>query len=276
VLKSVNGYYPHTAAPDGDGCSDAIAAIGHELRTPLAALRVMTEVLSDFPALSSQEGLPLLRRLDRTVTWMEGIVERLDVWGALESGRLQPQLVPVSLRSVVERALDLDAPAREKREQRVRLICPEPSPLVRGDTHLLVHAVLNLLANANRHAPAGDELEVTVALVAAHDAGPASADTWSWSTGEGESASAERWAEVRVTDHGPGVPVPEQQRIFDRYYRGAGAYPGAGLGLGLYIAQRLVSVHGGTLGVESAPGQGATFSFRLPALASNSVDERTL
>jgi two-component system, NtrC family, sensor histidine kinase KinB len=101
--------------------------------------------------------------------------------------------------------------------------------------------LLNLLENAARYSPEGAPIAVTV------------------------SRATDNRVRVAVRDQGPGVAPDEQQRIFERFVRGAAAQSKGGLGIGLYLCRIIVEGHGGTLGIDSKPGAGAIFWFQLPA-----------
>jgi two-component system sensor histidine kinase KdpD len=121
---------------------------------------------------------------------------------------------------------------------RVEVILPDDVVLDADET-LLRQALVNLLQNAARYAPGGGPFRV-------------------------EASRRDGGLEVRVVDHGPGVPEPERLRIFEPYNR---ARPGArarGSGLGLAISRGFVAAHGGTLAIETTPGGGATFVITLP------------
>ena len=116
----------------------------------------------------------------------------------------------------------------------------DPLPAVRGDRERLRQLLLNLLSNAAKYTVAGDEIEVR----AAADNGA---------------------VVVSVEDHGPGIALDEQRLVFEKFGRvnsGGRSKPGAGLGL--FIARSIAEAHGGTLDVDSEPGRGARFTFRLP------------
>ena len=116
----------------------------------------------------------------------------------------------------------------------------EPLPAVRGDRDRLRQLLLNLLSNAAKYTVSGDEIEVR--------------------------AAAENGAVVvSIEDHGPGIPAEQQRLVFEKFGRvnsGGRSKPGAGLGL--FIARSIAEAHGGTLDVRSDPGNGATFTIRLP------------
>jgi signal transduction histidine kinase len=115
-----------------------------------------------------------------------------------------------------------------------------PLPTVRGDRERLRQLVMNLLTNAVKYTVTGDEVEV-------------------------RAAASDGIVEVSVVDNGPGITSEEQRVIFEKFGRGSrvgGSIPGAGLGL--FIARSIAEAHGGSLRVESRPGEGATFIARLP------------
>ncbi len=108
-----------------------------------------------------------------------------------------------------------------------------------ADETLLRQVLVNLLQNAARYAPDGGPIRV-------------------------EASVAADSVEIRVIDHGPGVPEPERLRIFEPYNRARPGVRGSGSGLGLAISRGFVAAHGGTLDVETTPGGGATFVVTLP------------
>jgi signal transduction histidine kinase len=226
---------PRAERVDGPPAADVLAALGHELRAPLASLRATLELLSE----ETTAG-PLLARLEGGLGWLEGLVDNLGTWAQLETGRLPLTLRLVTAASVAERALALVAPMLERKGQRAILTCPRPGLEVSADPQRLGQVLVNLLTNASRYSPTGGSVELSIGVV-----GPV--------------------VELRVTDDGPGIPRREQARIFERYQRGAGARRTAGgLGLGLHIVRTLVGLHKGTVGVDSKPGHGASFWVRLP------------
>jgi two-component system OmpR family sensor kinase len=127
--------------------------------------------------------------------------------------------------------------------QTIRLFATSEPLMVDGDPVRLEQVLLNLLNNAHEHAPDTSAIDVT--LRAVDDA-----------------------VELEVRDYGPGIPPEEASQLFSSFYQVTRAQQaaGQGLGLGLYIAHEIVTGHGGTIGVESAPGPGSRFLVRLPRL----------
>jgi two-component system, OmpR family, sensor histidine kinase BaeS len=217
-----------------------LAAIGHELRAPLASMRATLELLAEESASGS-----LVARLESGLGWLEGMVDNLGTWALLEAGRLSVARRPVDAAAVAERAIALVAPLLERRGQRAELKCADPGPVLDADPQHVGQILVNLLTNAIRYSPAGGLIELSI-------------------------ATAGTSVELRVTDQGPGIPRRERERIFNAYARGARARRagGPGLGLGLHIVRTLVAVHEGTVGVDSEPGRGASFWVRLPGSAA--------
>jgi signal transduction histidine kinase len=125
-------------------------------------------------------------------------------------------------------------------EVRVRASVHGPLPAVRGDRERLRQVLTNLVENAVKYSPAGEEVDVTASIF------------------NGRLL-------VEVTDRGPGVPTEEHQLIFEKFGRAKTGTTMPGTGLGLFIARSIAEAHGGTLEVHSAPDLGATFALSLPA-----------
>jgi two-component system OmpR family sensor kinase len=133
--------------------------------------------------------------------------------------------------------------------------------VVVGDEGGLRQVVTNLVANAVRHTPAGTPVEVAVGVEPAADS----------------AGAAGPRAVLEVRDHGPGLPDEEAGRVFERFYRVDSSRrrgTGGGSGLGLSIVSAVTSAHGGTVGVRTTPGGGATFRVALPATVDGALDDR--
>ncbi|HWO70763.1 MAG TPA: ATP-binding protein [Actinomycetota bacterium] len=214
------------------------SAVTHDLRTPLASITAAVTNLLDgsatFTDADRKEALETIReeaeRLDR-------LVGNLMQLARARAGALAPQKRPAAIADVVEGAVARLQPML--RDRPVRLLLREDIPDVPMDVGQIDQVLGNLLENAVRHAPGS---EVTV-----------SAARW------------QRWVEVRVSDHGPGIPRGERERVFEPFARG-GSRDG-GTGLGLSIARALVEAHGGRIWIEDAPGGGTSVVFQLPLSA---------
>jgi len=155
---------------------------------------------------------------------------------------------PVDLRDLAQAAIRRLRPLA--RAHRVRLDVPPDLADVEVDVEMMEQVFGNLLENALRFAPPGSEILVSCC------AGPHRGDV-----------------EVRVADHGPGVPPEERERIFEEFARVDARPDASGTGLGLAIVHALVTAHGGVVWCEETPGGGATFGFVIPArVASTTAD----
>ena len=220
--------------------SEIVRAVRHEIRTALTTMQVSLELLEDEDQLQGGEARTLVDQIKRSATWLAGLLENTQ-WAATT---LRPTTVVRSqcrLCDIVEHAISLCSPLLARRRQRVDLQRSEPAPVVYGDSARLAQVLIFLLTNAGAYAPFGDTILVRTLV-------------------------RNRRTRVEVQDHGPGIPPEEHERIFEQYARGsAGATRPKGMGLGLYMAKEFVEAHGGEIGVQSAPGQGATFWFELPS-----------
>ncbi|WP_340557161.1 sensor histidine kinase KdpD [Streptomyces sp. GSL17-111] len=212
-----------------------LAAVSHDLRTPLAAIKAaVTSLRSDDVAWSEEDEADLLEAIEQGADRLDHLVGNLLDMSRLQTGTLTPLIRSIDLDEVVPRALG-GVP-----ESSVDLDVPETLPVVAADPGLLERAVANVVENAVKYSPAG-----TRVLVAA-------------------SALRER-VEVRVTDRGPGVPDSAKDRIFEPFQRHGDAPRGAGVGLGLAVARGFAEAMGGTLHAEDTPGGGMTMVLTLRA-----------
>ncbi|HEX8966775.1 MAG TPA: HAMP domain-containing sensor histidine kinase [Chloroflexota bacterium] len=219
--------------------SELLATVAHELRNPLASLRLSLDMLvHEFDSLEPDYALRLIQRAQRSTVWLQALTNNLTSAAAIEAGRLQVESASIDLRACIDEAIALVHALLEQRAQCVRTTTSVKSEIVNADRARVIQVIANLLSNASRYSVDGDEIELHVSSVGQH-------------------------LRVRVTDHGPGISPEDQSRIFGAWVRGGGSAPG-GLGLGLSIVQDLVQQLGGRVGVESTLGDGATFWFTLP------------
>jgi two-component system sensor histidine kinase QseC len=236
VLAALNGLQARVrAALERERRFTADAA--HELRTPLAALKVHAQNLARATTAAEQTASleRMLAGLDRTIHLAE---QMLALSRATATGELA--VTEVSLRSLVAEAIDtLQARLRE-RQVRVAVTCAPPeSPItVRGDRQKLASLVGNLLDNAVRHAPSGSVIDVAL--------------------GERDGEAV-----LSVTDRGPGIPPELRERVFESYYRIPGT-SGSGSGLGLAIVREVAALHRARAEIDDAvDGPGARVTVRF-------------
>ncbi|MFE1223204.1 ATP-binding protein [Streptomyces sp. NPDC058759] len=218
-----------------------LAAVSHDLRTPLAGIKAAVSSLrSDDVAWSEEDEAELLEGIEEGADRLDHLVGNLLDMSRLQTGTVTPLIREIDLDEVVPMALG-GVP-----EDSVELDIPETLPMVAVDPGLLERSVANLVENAVKYSPDGGRV-----LVAA-------------------SAIAER-VEVRVADRGPGVPDEAKERIFAPFQRYGDAPRGAGVGLGLAVARGFAEAMGGTLNAEDTPGGGLTMVLTLRAAGSRAA-----
>ncbi|MGW1379466.1 DUF4118 domain-containing protein [Streptomyces sp. NPDC002446] len=212
-----------------------LAAVSHDLRTPLASIKAsVTSLRSDDVAWSPEDEAELLAGIEAGADRLDHLVGNLLDMSRLQTGTVTPLIREIDLDEVVPMALG-GVP-----EGSVTLDIPEELPIVAVDPGLLERSVANLVENAVKYSPNGETV-----LVAA-------------------SALGDR-VELRIADRGPGVPDSAKDRIFEPFQRYGDAPRGAGVGLGLAVARGFAEAMGGTLAAEDTPGGGMTMVLTLRA-----------
>ncbi|HEX9260839.1 MAG TPA: HAMP domain-containing sensor histidine kinase [Acidimicrobiales bacterium] len=209
--------------------------IGHDLRTPLAALRAALEALADGIAPDPDR---YLRSMQRDVDALAGLIDDLFLLSRLEAGRLELHPVPIDLAELADEAVEALAPAAAARGVHLVLDASGAVP-VSGNATAVARVIRNLLDNALRFAPEGSQVQVAV------DSDPLPT--------------------IRVIDGGPGFPAGFAPRAFERFTRPDDhrSRSSGGTGLGLAIARGLVEAQGGRIWIEDPPG--GRVAFQLPA-----------
>jgi two-component system sensor histidine kinase KdpD len=212
-----------------------MGAVSHDLRTPLATMKVAASTLLD-PELpvSDADAHELYGLIDTETDRLTRLVTSLLDMTRFDAGVLEVRRGPTSLRDVA--ADTVDALGSALGERPILTDIPDTLPEVDADQLLVGQVLANLLDNANRHAPPG-----SLITVAGHIRGDRVA--------------------VSVTDAGPGVPVGEHEAVFNRFVR---FDTGGRAGLGLTIAKTFIEAHGERIWVEDVAGGGARFVFTLP------------
>ena len=216
----------------------------HELRTPLAVIHAHAELALSRPR-SADEYRETLAACLKAAGRMGTLVDGLLTLARADAGRLDPQFRDVDLRGVVEEVVDQYRPQAVAAGIELSTALDEPVS-VRGDLALLARVSSNLLANALRYTPAGGHVHVALST-AGHDG-----------------------AVLAVEDTGCGIPLEDQSKVFERFFRTdkARSRSQGGNGLGLAICKSLVEAHHGTIGFTSTPDRGSRFEVRLSRIAT--------
>ncbi len=217
-----------------------VGAVSHDLRTPLATIKVASSTLLDpNNALSETDAYELHSLIDLQADRLTRLVTNLLDMTRLEAGVLQIRKASWSVLDLVTEVVAGIRPSLKEHE--IEVLLPEQLPAVEVD-HLLIGQVLtNLLDNANRHGPPGTPITVAGEL------------------DDNDLA-------LSVADKGPGVPPGEREAVFESFVR---FDTGGRAGLGLALAKTFVEAHGGRIWIEEPPGGGARFVFTLPLAAHN-------
>ncbi|MFF4805261.1 ATP-binding protein [Streptomyces sp. NPDC001351] len=209
-----------------------LRAVGHDLRTPLAAgWAAVTSLRSHDVEFSPEDRDELLATADESMAKLNRLVENLLDLSRLEAGALTLNLRATTLEEVLPMAL-ADTPG-------VEMTDAEEIPAVRADPPLLERVIANLVTNAARHTPPGEKVLVTASTLAGR-------------------------VELRVVDRGPGLPADGRDRLFEPFQRLGDTDNTTGLGLGLALARGLTEAMDGTLTPEDTPGGGLTMVVSLP------------
>lgn len=217
--------------------SDFLADVGHEIRTPIAGLLGMTELLGRSPLDPDQRRWVI--SIKRSGEHMQQLINDLLDLSRIEVGMLSVEREPVELRVLIEEVRALEAPLAAARGIGFTVAIADQVPAaVWGDSRRLRQIVLNLVNNALKFTEHG---AVTVAL-----------------------AVADRQLLISVSDTGPGMDDDEVARLFARYRQSGSGRRHGGSGLGLAISDRLAHLLGGRITVQSAPGHGSRFEVTLP------------
>jgi two-component system, OmpR family, sensor histidine kinase KdpD len=212
-----------------------LRAVSHDLRSPLTAMVASGEALGS-SSLDAEDRAALSRAVVEEGARLEGVIEKLLDLSRLQAGDANPRLGWIDLDEVLTAARD-----HISRGDLVRLQIDPGMPPVHADAVQLERAFSNLMENAIGHG-GGQPVSVRARRVGTR-------------------------LVVRVVDRGPGIRLAEQDRIFEAFYRSPDAVRPTGSGLGLAIVRGFVEANGGTVRVESLPGQGASFVVEFPVAA---------
>jgi signal transduction histidine kinase/DNA-binding response OmpR family regulator len=215
--------------------------VSHELRTPLTLLLGPAEdALTDADDPLSADQRERVARIHRNAQRLLKLVNTLLDFSRLQSGRLEAQYAPIDLARYTAELASMFESAVDRSGLELTIDCPPLPQPVHVDAEMWAKIVMNLLSNALKFTFAGG---VTVRLRAVEDA-----------------------AELTVSDTGIGIEPADQERLFERFHRVVGARSRSheGTGIGLALVAELADLHGGTVAVQSAPGEGSSFTVRVP------------
>jgi two-component system, OmpR family, sensor histidine kinase SenX3 len=229
---------------------DFVANVSHELKTPVGAMALLAEAL-----LASADDSETVRRFAEKVlieaNRLGDMVAELIELSRLQGAERLPNVVAVDVDTVVSEAISRHKVAADNAKIEVRTDTPTGLRVL-GDQTLLVTALANLVSNAIAYSPPGSPVSISRRR-------------------RGDNI------EIAVTDRGIGIALEDQERVFERFFRGDKARSRAtgGSGLGLAIVKHVAANHDGSIGVWSKPGTGSTFTLSIPAYQDTDSDEET-
>jgi two-component system sensor histidine kinase SenX3 len=228
--------------------NDFVANVSHELKTPVGAISLLAEALES----SADDELAVRRfakRMHKESGRLAALVQDIIELSRLQGASVTQQGGPVDINAVIAEAVDRSQLPAESKNISI-VVGGRTGGKVFGDQDLLVTALRNLIDNAIRYSPPNTRVGIGV-------------------------RSREGLISISVTDQGEGLSAEEQERVFERFYRvdAARSRHTGGTGLGLSIVKHVASNHGGEVTLWSQPGQGSTFTLRLPEMEGGDGDE---
>ncbi|HEY5160438.1 MAG TPA: ATP-binding protein, partial [Gaiellaceae bacterium] len=215
-----------------------LSAVSHDLRTPLSAIKAsVTSLLQEDVEWTGAARCEFLRTINEETDRLNALVGNLLDMSRLQAGALTVSAAPIGLEEIVPAALH----SLGGRASRVQTEVPETLPRVLADPGLLERALANLLDNALRHCPEDTEVRVVA------------------------DPTGDEYVDLRIVDHGPGVPESERERIFVPFQQLGDVSGANGVGLGLAVARGFIEAMEGSIEGKETPGGGLTMIVRLRA-----------
>jgi len=219
--------------------SHFVSMASHELRTPLATLSLSVDLLCAHRARLTPERIDTnLQTIRESARHLRAILDDLLFVGRGEQGKIKCKPEIVNLEELLHR-IAAEIGAEDRNRHPIQVSVDQAPLLLPLDPQLLRHILVNLLSNACKYSPAASTVELHARLT-------------------------EKQVEIQVNDHGIGIPVEDQKKIFTYFYRARNVGDTAGTGLGLLVVKQCVEAHGGWIEFSSVPKQGTRFTVRLP------------
>jgi len=221
--------------------SDFVANVSHELKTPLALIRLFAETLELGRVASPVRAQEYYRVINKESQRLTQLINNILDFSRIEAGKKQYRFAPVDVGRIVDEVLEAYRYPIEQLGFKLEAVVGEDLPEVQGDQEALSQALLNLLNNAIKYSRDDKYVKVEAKR-------------------EGDKVL------LSVTDHGIGVAKADQRKIFEKFYRAEDSlvHETKGSGLGLALVSHIMDAHGGTVDLHSSPGKGSTFTLVLP------------
>src|ERR1044071_1111011 len=255
--------------------SNFVSSVSHELRSPLASVRLMAESLERGRISERPKQKEYFRFIVQECRRLSSLIENVLDFSRIEQGRKEYEFEPTDLASLAKQTVKLMEPYAAERQLALALAVPD-SQLSTLKSQLLLdgkaiqQALVNLIDNAIKHSPKGET--VTVGLEVSSDECRVSSEepAPTRDSRPGLDPRNSTLVTLFVEDHGEGIPPAEHQKIFERFYRRGSELrrETQGVGIGLSIVKHIVEAHGGRVLVRSAVGEGTRFTIELPAMTN--------
>jgi signal transduction histidine kinase len=243
--------------------SNFVSSVSHELRAPIASVRLLAESLELGKIKEPQKQVEYFRFIGQECRRLSGLIQNVLDFSRIEQGRKQYDFEPTDLLALAEETVNLMQTYAVEKEVSLKLDLTKVQPSTRNlelcvDSRAIQQALINLIDNAIKHSPKGGEVRVGIDRL----------ENMRTSSPQPSPPREEREGAVRVwvEDHGPGISQAEHERIFERFYRVGSELrrETQGVGIGLSIVKHVVEAHGGWVRVESVVGKGSRFTMELP------------
>jgi signal transduction histidine kinase len=251
--------------------SNFVSSVSHELRSPIASIRLMAESLERGKVTEAPKQHEYFRFIVQECRRLSSLIENVLDFSRIEQGRKQYDFEPTDLVGLTQQTVKLMETYAAERGVNLQLRLPDtinhqlPNYQLNADGKALQQALVNLIDNALKHSPKDETVTVGMEVQNA-ECGVRNAKYEDGAHAPRTTHHATR-LNLWVEDHGEGIPAAEHDRIFERFYRRGSELrrQTQGVGIGLSIVKHIVEAHGGKVLVQSAVGQGSRFTIELPA-----------
>jgi signal transduction histidine kinase len=216
-----------------------LSSIAHELRTPLTILKTLLPTINDLDRVPIEKRHEIQLMVEQNLNRLESLVDDYLEATRLEAGAVTLRRQPLSLAQRVSRVVNTLTPLFQSKQQQVKLDIPPSLPRIEADQRRFDQILSCLLHNAYKFTPVGGMIHIFAEVV-------------------------RETVQICIEDNGPGIPLAAQEHIFEKFYSASTESALAGVGLGLFICQQLVLLHGGRIWYEDRPGGGSRFYFTIP------------
>jgi signal transduction histidine kinase len=251
--------------------SNFVSSVSHELRAPIASVRLLAESLERGKISEPAKQNEYFRFIGQECRRLSALIENVLDFSRIEQGRKQYEFEPTDLNALVEQTVKLMQPYAEERGVRLEtsnVQRPMSNIELNVDGRAIQQALVNLIDNAIKHSPKGEAVTVILETVGeTSDAQRPTSNVELTNKRRGASLNPQpSTLNLSVSDSGPGIPASEHEKIFERFYRLGSELrrETQGVGIGLSIVKHVVEAHGGRVRVESEVGKGSCFTIELP------------